>query len=76
MGHLSAPRFFAWSALEDQQCAAALMWVSVTILLLAPAVVVTMQLLAPQDTRVPREPFTGLHGIAGQTLKSSTHEVS
>jgi putative membrane protein len=74
--YLSAPRFFPWSALEDQQCAAALMWVSVTILLLAPAIVVTMQILAPQDTRSPREPFTGLHSIAVQTLESPTHEVS
>ena len=50
--YLSAPRVFAWSALEDQQCAAALMWVSVTILLLVPAVMVTMQILAPHDRRV------------------------
>ena len=50
--YLSAPRVFAWSALEDQQCAAALMWVSVTILLLVPAVMVTIQILAPQDPRV------------------------
>jgi putative membrane protein len=74
--YLSTPRIFAWSALEDQQCAAALIWVSVTILFLAPAVVVTMQILAPQGTRVSRESFTGLHRIAGPTLKSSTHEVS
>ncbi len=51
--YLSAPRVFAWSALEDQQCAAALMWVSVTVILLVPAVVVTMQILAPHDSRVP-----------------------
>jgi putative membrane protein len=74
--YLSAPRLFAWSALEDQQIAAALMWVSVTVLLLVPAVVVTVQILAPQDTPVPREPFAGLHRIASQTLKSSAHEVS
>src|SRR5271170_7752138 len=74
--YLSAPRLFAWSALEDQQCAAALMWVSVTILLVVPAVIVTVQILAPQGERVPPEPFTGLHRIASQTLKSSTHEVS
>jgi putative membrane protein len=51
--YLSAPRVFAWSALEDQQCAAALMWASVTILLLVPAVIVTMQILAPHDPRIP-----------------------
>jgi putative membrane protein len=74
--YLSAPRIFAWSALEDQQCAAALIWVSVTILSLAPAVVVTMQILAPQDARVSRESFNGLHRIASPTLKSPTHQVS
>jgi putative membrane protein len=51
--YLSAPRVFAWSALEDQQCAAALMWVSVTVILLVPAVVVTMQILSPHDARIP-----------------------
>jgi len=50
--YLSAPRVFAWSALEDQQCAAALMWVSVTVILLVPAVIVTMQILSPRDSRV------------------------
>jgi putative membrane protein len=50
--YLSAPRVFAWSALEDQQCAAALMWVSVTVILLVPAVIVTMQILSPHDPRV------------------------
>src|SRR5271163_3356970 len=74
--YLSAPRLFAWSALEDQQCAAALMWVSVTILLVVPAVIVTVQILAPQGSVVPPEQFTGLHRIASQTLKSSTHEIS
>jgi putative membrane protein len=52
MSYLSAPRVFAWSALEDQQCAAALMWASVTVILLVPAVVVTMQILSPHDPRV------------------------
>jgi len=74
--YLSTPRIFAWSALEDQQCAAALIWVSVTLLFLAPAVVVTMQILAPQGTRVSRDSFTGLHRIASPTLKSSTHQAA
>jgi putative membrane protein len=55
--YLSAPRVFAISPLADQQCAAALMWVSVTIILLVPAVVVTMQILAPQEARAMPEPF-------------------
>jgi cytochrome c oxidase assembly factor CtaG len=71
--YLSAPRLLAWSALEDQQCAAALMWVSVTVILVVPAVVVTLQILAPQSTRAPRQPFTELHRISIQTQESSTH---
>jgi cytochrome c oxidase assembly factor CtaG len=62
--YLSAPRVFAISPLADQQAAAALMWVSVTIILLVPAVLVTLQILAPQEARVAREPFTPLDGIA------------
>jgi putative membrane protein len=45
--YLSAPRLFALSPLEDQQCAGALMWVAVTFAYLVPAVVITMQLLSP-----------------------------
>jgi putative membrane protein len=74
--YLSAPRLFAWSPLEDQQCAAALMWVSVTVILLVPAVIVTMQILAPQEARAPQASFAGLDRIATQTLESSTHELS
>jgi putative membrane protein len=45
--YLSAPRLFALSPLEDQQCAGALMWVAVTFAYLVPAVVITMQILSP-----------------------------
>lgn len=50
--YLSTPRQFGLSALEDQQCAAALMWSCVTILYLVPAVVLTTQLLAAPSFRV------------------------
>jgi len=40
-------------ALEDRQCAAALMWTCVTIVYLVPAAILTMRLLAagglPED---------------------------
>jgi putative membrane protein len=36
-----------WSALQDQEFAGALMWVSVTLIYLIPAVVTTVQLLSP-----------------------------
>jgi len=46
--YLSAHRLFNISPLGDQQCAGALMWVWVTLVYLAPATVVTIQMLSPQ----------------------------
>jgi putative membrane protein len=43
----SAPRVFNLSALQDQQCAGALMWVWVTFAYLIPAVVITVRILSP-----------------------------
>jgi putative membrane protein len=48
----SAPRLLNIPPLEDQQLAASLMWICVTIILLVPAVIVTMQILSPQDLRL------------------------
>jgi len=44
------PHFFA-SALEDQQCAGALMWTVVTLAYLIPAVLATMSLLSYEPSR-------------------------
>ena len=46
--YLSVHRLFDISALQDQECAGALMWVWVTFAYLVPAVVVTIQSLLPQ----------------------------
>jgi len=46
--YLSAHRHFDISPLGDQECAGALMWVWVTFVYLAPATVVTIQMLSPQ----------------------------
>jgi len=46
--YLSSPRLFGFSVLEDQQCAAALMWTCVTLVYLAPAVIISSKLLAPR----------------------------
>ena len=46
--YLSANPMFAVSALGDQEWAGALMWLWVTFVYLAPAVVVTVQMLSPQ----------------------------
>jgi hypothetical protein len=45
--YLSAPGMFGFSVLEDQQCAAALMWTCVTLVYLVPAAIISTRLLAP-----------------------------
>jgi putative membrane protein len=45
--HAAQP-LFHWSPLQDQEFAGALMWVSVTLIYLIPAVVITVQLLSPR----------------------------
>jgi putative membrane protein len=52
--YLAGPSLFGISPLQDQECAAALMWVSVTLILLVPAVMVTMGILSPK-THLPEE---------------------
>jgi putative membrane protein len=73
--YLSAPRPFNLSALQDQECAAALMWVCVTVIFLVPAVVVTMQILSPQKAHLGEKSWAGLHRIASQPLDASNPEV-
>jgi putative membrane protein len=46
--YLSSPGLFNLSALQDQQCAGALMWVAVTFAYLLPAMVITIRILSPQ----------------------------
>jgi len=46
--YFSMPRHFGFSVLEDQQCAAALMWTCVTLVYLVPAAIVTVRLLSPR----------------------------
>jgi putative membrane protein len=45
--YLDAPPLFDLSPLQDQEFAGALMWVSVTLIYLIPAVIVTVQILQP-----------------------------
>jgi putative membrane protein len=42
------PRLLGFSVLEDQQCAAALMWTCVTLVYLVPAAIISSRLLAPR----------------------------
>jgi putative membrane protein len=45
--YFAAPRLLDLSPLQDQECAGALMWVSVTFIYLIPAVIITVQILSP-----------------------------
>jgi putative membrane protein len=53
--YFSTPRLFNFSVLEDQQCAAALMWTCVTIIYLVTAAILSSRLLAPQNSREQSE---------------------
>jgi hypothetical protein len=48
--YFSAPRLFGFSVLEDQQCAAALMWTCITLIYLVPAAIISTKLLAPRTS--------------------------
>jgi len=48
--YFSAPRLLGFSVLEDQQCAAALMWTCITLVYLVPAAIISSRLLAPRTS--------------------------
>jgi putative membrane protein len=48
--YFSTPRLLGFSVLEDQQCAAALMWTCVTLVYLVPAAIISSKLLAPRTS--------------------------
>ncbi len=48
--YFSTSRLFGFSVLEDQQCAAALMWTCVTLVYLVPAAIISSRLLAPRTS--------------------------
>ncbi len=73
--YLSVPRAFGISPLQDQQCAAALMWVCVTLIFLIPAVIVTVEILSPQRTHLREETRAELQTITSQPFAASKLEV-
>jgi cytochrome c oxidase assembly factor CtaG len=61
--YLDVPRHFNLSAIQDQQCAGALMWTCVTFAYLIPAVLITMKLLSlsgAHEGAVARTDFEGM----------------
>jgi cytochrome c oxidase assembly factor CtaG len=59
--YLAVPRHFSISALQDQECAGALMWVSVTFAYLMPAVFLTTRLLSPPRVEEHRLALSDLY---------------
>jgi hypothetical protein len=49
--YFSSPRPLGFSALEDQQCAGALMWTCVTVVYLIAGTIVAARLLSPESLR-------------------------
>jgi putative membrane protein len=72
--YLSKPSMFGLSPPQDQECASAFMWVSVTLILLVPAVLVTMEILSPTGGHSSREPQSVPAG-ADQYLPAQRLEV-
>ena len=54
--YLSTPRLFGMSALEDQQCAGALMWTCVTVVYLIAGTIFTAHLLSPRSAAIASIP--------------------
>jgi len=74
--YLSAAPLFGISPLQDQERAAALMWVAVTIVFVVPAVIVTMQILSPSRLHLAEETHSSFGGIRNESLDAPNLEVS
>src|SRR6266851_3343604 len=72
-GYVSTARIMNLSPLQDQECAGALMWVSVTFTYLIPAVVITMQILSPG--RAQREAQVAMYEFPVPKMSGSGAEV-
>jgi putative membrane protein len=66
--YLSAPRHFGLSVLQDQECAGAVMWVSVTIAYVIPAAVIMTKVLSPETEHPARPSRDDLHALTMKPL--------
>ncbi len=73
--YISAPGVFGLSPLEDQECAAALMWVAVTIIFLVPAVLITLKILSPSKSELPGDAAAERQRFSGKSMHASNAEV-
>jgi len=73
--YLHAERRFDISALQDQESAGALMWVSVTFVYLIPAVMATIQILSPANPYRQTE-LCDVSAMAARSLSPAAEEVA
>ena len=73
--YLSTPKHFGISALEDQQCAGALMWTCVTIAYLLAAAILTTRLLSARSTAESELMQLDLHATLAPRTGSQSVEV-
>jgi putative membrane protein len=73
--YLSTPKHFGISALEDQQCAGALMWTCVTIAYLLAAAILTTRLLSARTTPESELMQLDLHATLAPRTGSQRVEV-
>ena len=73
--YFSMPRHFGFSVLEDQQCAAALMWTCVTLVLLVPAAILSTRLLSPRSFYHVNVAQSELHGGAASQRDQQHLEI-
>jgi putative membrane protein len=74
--YFSAPHPLAFSALEDQQCAGALMWTCVTVVYLIAGTIVAARLLSPDSSRQYRIVNSGLLLSAAPQATRQSMEVA
>jgi cytochrome c oxidase assembly factor CtaG len=64
--YLPSSHLFGFTALGDQQCAAALMWTCVTVIYLVAAAILAMRLLSPQNSCDDEFVMSDVHPKAAQ----------
>ena len=73
--YFSAPHRLAFSALEDQQCAGALMWTCVTVVYLVAGTIVVARLLSPQNSHPYSFPISNAQLSSGSHTTPQRMEV-
>jgi cytochrome c oxidase assembly factor CtaG len=74
--YLSTSQIISPSALQDQEWAGALMWVSITFAYLIPAVLITLELLSSDGVHFAKGAAIASSGTRAAELRGSEMEVT